>query len=400
MTLAVSQDFKNNVYGQTRQFDGRFTFNVPGYINNQVYLDDRIMKFDIIEEFPSLADTLPSNQCSITLDNRDGTFNFLTFSNMTQILASQPTMKFEIGLHVPVSTKNPDGIEWLPLGYYFLDSWQSDWDVQTVSLIGHDWLTQLSNIPFNSATYSNMNALVTAIFNTAGITNYSIDSSLNNFNTSKIVPKSYDCRTLLQSVGLATMCAVYQDRSGKMIVQPFPTLQSSGMFSAYTSSDNTLWHYPGSNTYSEINDDSGNKHISLANMYVFPKVSLEKSIYQLKVNVYSNGAINHAKTYTNGALNGGINGFTFTIDNPLIDSDSMADSVSKWYINESNYNAVYSVDWRQNPSLQSGDMVLVDDGMPVGGQAGTTTDKVARVTKQEFVYQGYLQGTSECRGGY
>lgn len=185
-----------------------------------------------------------------------------------------------------------------------------------------------------------------------------------------------------------------------MIVKPFPTLQTSGMFSGYVSSQNMLWHYAAPSTYSEINDDSGNKHISLGNMYTFPKVSLEKSIYELRINVYANGAINHTKVYTNGALNGGTNGVSFTIDNPLIDSDSNSDSIAAWYMNESNYNAVYTVDWRQNPSLESGDMILVDDGMPVGGVPGTTTDKVARITKQEFTYSGFLSGITECRGGY
>lgn len=597
--IPVSNYYKNTVGAQTRQFDARLTLNVPSYITNQQYLDDKIVRINVVEEFSTLSDSLPSDQCQITLDNRDGTFNFLSFSNMVQILASKPTMYVELGLNLntppqtltisfsgkisgstvengnihkrkdsstlpvpsgftfepptsdynnlryvdgtystesnaintdyslslfsfdiiraltdsygsgiwngktalsdkitiaqqyisqivfnwqgygssPTGNKasfslwnantsswyrtvnhtngtvtklsqtlsqsdlttsidangfinvmaysdpsngtvnsiiNTDYVEmvitipalnydeWIPAGYFFMNNWKIDASMQTVTLIGNDWLTMMANTDFPPASFSNMNALLTQIFNLAGCTNYSIDPVITSapFNTAKQTTQDMNCRQALQYVGIAAQCGVYQDRSGKMWVKAFSTLANSGSYSVYASSATRLWHNPTTqyNVYSEINDDGGNRRISLANMYELPQVELQNSIYQIKINVYSSGAVNHTNAYTNSALNGGTNGQSFTIDNPLIDTDSIAQSVANYYFAESNYNAVYTCQWRQNPSIQGGDIVIVDDGQAIGG-VPQSSNKISRIIKQEFVYEGSLSGTSVALGG-
>lgn len=396
--ISVSNDFINAVSSQTRQFDARVTLNIPNYLNNQTYGNDKIIKFDTTEEFTTMSDTLPSDQCQITLDNRDGTFNFLNYNNMTQILAGKPTIYIELGLHTPYGSST---IEWVPAGYFFMDNFKLDPVVQTVTLIGHDWLSIMSNFDFPPSSFSNMNNLLYQVFQIVGCTNYSIDPAVTNapYNTPKQTTQDMDCRQVLQHVGVATMCAVYQDRSGKMIIKPYPTLANNGYFSTYVSSQTQFWGYTTTqyNVYSEIDDDGGNRRIPLANMYEIPMIELQKSIYQIKVNVYSSGSVAHSNTYTNNALNG-TNGVSFTIDNPLIDSDTVAQNVANFFFTESNYNANYTCQWRQNPSIQCGDIVLVDDGQTVGG-VPQSSNKISRVIKQEFVYNGSLSGTSEVRGG-
>ena len=69
----------------------------------------------------------------------------------------------------------------------------------------------------------------------------------------------------------------------------------------------------------------------------------------------------------------------------------MADKVAEWFIREINYNAIYTINWRQNPALECADMILVEDSFDA--------EKQTRIIKQEFNYKGYLEGVTESRGG-
>jgi len=396
--LNVSTDFKKSVYSTIRQFNGRITFNVPNILNSALYGDDRIVRFSIVEEVSVLSDQIPSNELQLTMHNSDGIFNFLNFANMQSILASKPTIKVELGLVI----NNPDGSfkneEWLPMGIFNLDSWKSDVGAQTVTLTGYDYFTMLSNTDFQPASFNTLYDLAVAVFTNAGITKYNIDNSLKT-SSPKVLTDSYNSRSLLQWIGIASQSAVYQDRYGYINIKPFPTLQSSNMMTTYSTSQNALMGYTTvDKTVSEINDDMGTRHLALANMYTMPEVTLEKSIYQLSVKIYDGSQDGIQKVYTNANI-GGQNGISFTIDNPLINDVKTADVVAAWYLTESNYNAIHKANWRQNPCLESTDIVLAEDGIPVNNQKGTSASRQTRIYKQEFQYEGYLGGVTESRGG-
>jgi hypothetical protein len=75
----------------------------------------------------------------------------------------------------------------------------------------------------------------------------------------------------------------------------------------------------------------------------------------------------------------------------LVQSTTLADEIAKRFFDESKYNAIYVSDWRQNPVLETLDVILIHDT--------ETSAKQTRVVKQEFTYEGYLKGTTESRGG-
>lgn len=84
-------------------------------------------------------------------------------------------------------------------------------------------------------------------------------------------------------------------------------------------------------------------------------------------------------------------GATLKCDNPLIQSRELAAGVAEWIISESNLRALYRVNWRQNPCLEPGDIVLVEDSFGA--------KKQSRITKNDFQFQGYLSGKTETKGG-
>lgn len=398
--IPVDIDFKNAIYAQTRQFDSRVTFNSPtNNIVNEIYLDDRIIEFNIVEEFQPLSTTIPANQCTLTMDNRDGKFNFLTFSNMVQILAPRPNLFFELGLYTAT------GVQWIPAGYFILESWKIDSRVQTVTLFGHDFTTLFSDLPWKfQLNYSNMTAVFQDIFNQAGITNYNLDPIVANFNTAKVISTdtNIDLRRALQLAAIATTCAIYQDRTGKIWVKAYPTISNVAAWNLYpTASGTALFRSPTTQyvVASEINDDGGNRRINLKDSFEFPQVNLEKSIYKLIINIYTNGIKTDSKEYTNSQFTGNNNnGISFTIDDIFIDIEATAIQIKDLYMGETNFNAVYECDWRQNPSIEAGDVVLIEDGGNIGGQKQSST-KVTRIYRQEFIYRGDLSGHSQARGG-
>lgn len=126
-------------------------------------------------------------------------------------------------------------------------------------------------------------------------------------------------------------------------------------------------------------------------------------------NCYANGA--YLKIKANGSVNIKANGselkiqkttftlvdssvkegITLKIDNSLVDSVEVAKDVAEWVFSESKLRAIYDVNWRQNPALECGDIVIIEDAF---GEK-----KQSRITKQVFEYQGYLSGKTESKGG-
>ncbi|MEK4239059.1 hypothetical protein [Paenibacillus sp. FSL H7-0714] len=84
-------------------------------------------------------------------------------------------------------------------------------------------------------------------------------------------------------------------------------------------------------------------------------------------------------------------GTTLLVENPLINTPELALEVGSWLASEFAARAVYSISWRQNPALECGDIVLIEDSYG--------NKKQSRITKQEYTFQGYLRGKSETKGG-
>ncbi|MEH7093932.1 hypothetical protein [Neobacillus vireti] len=288
------------------------------------------------------------------------------------------------------------GTEWQPMGTFYLDSWKNDVGALTVTLVGYDNFTMLDNIPFGdvgTGANKNLYDLAVDVFQKAGITSYNIDQSLKNITTVTGFKEQVSCRVALQHIGIAGLSAVYQDRYGVMQIKPFSSVAAGGNYTTYAGSGLYAGFDPfNTGAYTEINDGNGMKRLDLDNMWDVPEITLDKSIYQVVVKVYSSTTDSTDYIQTNTAI-AGSNGQSFTLDNPLINTTARAQLVADWYINESNYNVVYKSNWRGNPVLESADIVIISNGID------EAFAKQGRIYKQEFQYEGYLTCQTESRGG-
>lgn len=389
--ITVTEDYRNAIYAPIRQIDARVHFTLFG--ETKTYYDDRIIRFNIVEERETVADTLPANEISLTLDNLDNEFNLLSLSNMDQVLASRPTIEIEFGLVYDDSVfltfyqadSDGESTEWIPMGTFYLAEWKNEREAKTITLVARDNLDYLSNTPYKNTMFEgNMYQLAEDVFIKAGVTDYEIDNNLKTVITSGFKEK-LDSRTALQHIGIATRSAIYQDRYGIMVIKPFEVLDASSNYLTFPTQD----YYHFGSLYPLVTSGFGMRNIDFDDMYEEPEITLDKSIYSVSINIYD-GEETREKSYINNEINGRY-GDSFSLDNPLIVNDSMADSVADWIIKESKYNAIYKVNWRQNPALECTDVVIIEDGM--------NAMKQSRIYRQEYAYEGYLTGITESRGG-
>lgn len=373
--LEASRKFKDNIYALIRETTARIKFTMDGVTKE--YDENYIIGIDILEEMDTLSTTIPSNEARITLDNTDGEFNFLNLRNIHQILAKRPKIEIEIGLELG------DTIEFVPMGTYYLIEWKNSIGAMTIELIARDNFDMLSQISYNSSINTNLYDLAVDILENAGITEYKIDESLKNIPTNGF-PERLDSRTALQHIGVASKSAVYQDRYGKIMIKPFRILGQSDNFITYCGQQ---LMYTSPATYSRVDEGYDMKNISFDNLFKEPEIKLDKSIYEVVVVVYPEKT---EEVFINTSIDGK-NGTSFKIDNPLIQNVERAEEVAHWIIKESNINAIYKTQWRQNPILECGDMILVQDSFDA--------KKQTRIVRNEFEFRGYLRGYTESRGG-
>lgn len=352
------------------------------------YFDDTVVRFNIIEDMSILNDTLPANQLSLTLNNESGEFDLITMEKMLTILASKPEIDVELGLVYDDGTT-----EWIPMGAFFMTDWKNDITSSVISVTANDFFFLMSDISYTPSATTNLKTLAAEILTASGVpTNRQvIDDSLATYTVIPLTDR-IDCRTALQYVGIAAQSAVFQDRKGNIVIKPFRTLDQASNYITYASTQDRFFHYPGPNTYSKLEWGGGMKYLDFDAMYEVPEITLEKSYYQIVVTQYStNPDIEPIENvFTNTAIVG-TNGLSFAIDCPLVGTYLWAKDIANWYFRESNYNAFFVIHWRQNPILECGDVILVEDSFG--------SEKQSRIISQEFNYEGYLEGTTTSRGG-
>ncbi len=186
----------------------------------------------------------------------------------------------------------------------------------------------------------------------------------------------------MQYVGIAGKAAIYQDRYGVVRVEQFQTLDESTSYIYFAGPD----MYTGM-IYPMADEGYDMKNITFDNVYKEPQIKLDKLLYSL-IMVINNGEEKQEVTFYNQGIKDGV---SFKIDNPLINTVEHAREVAEWIIEEYNLRAIYNIDWRQNPALECGDIILVEDSFKA--------KKQSRIIKQEFEYAGYLSGKTETKGG-
>lgn len=314
------------------------------------YTDAEIINMNILEEIDTLSNQVTSNEMKFTLNNQSKEFNILNPAGVYPYLQRKQKLKSYLGTVITDTLT-----EYVPMGVYYLSDWNSDEGSLTATFTARDSLDLLANGTFTATTYTSktLKYIIDDIMSRGGITAYNVDSALTSITVSGTLPET-DYRTTLQTVLIAGMSIAYSDRSGIIQIKQLAT----------TATVDT---------------------IDFDNMYNSPQIKLNKLINTVQV-VY--GA--NVYTLVDPAKLTGEQTQSVKIDNPLISTLAHATNVANWVLAEAKKRFIYEVSWRENQALESGDIVIVEDDY--------SEDKTVRITKQEFIYQGYLSGKTTGRG--
>lgn len=341
------------------------------------YEDDKLIKLNIIEEMNIISDKIPSNEIRFTIDNSNKEFNILNPEGFYRFLKERQEVKATIGIEVAENE-----FEFVPMGKFYLTDWQSDEGALTTTFIARDIFELLENKEYTSINNTNLYDLAEDILTKANVENYYIDEGLKNIPTSGF-EKPLNARKALQYLGIAGKAAIYQDRHGILQIKQFKTLDERDTQYIYFAGPDMFTGM----VYPAVDEGYDMKNITFDNVYKEPQIKLDKLLYSL-IMVVHNGEEKQEVTFYNQGIKDGV---SFKIDNPLINTVEHAGEVAEWIIEEYNLRAIYNIDWRQNPALECGDIVLVEDSYDA--------KKLSRIIKQEFEYAGYLSGKTETKGG-
>jgi hypothetical protein len=364
--LNASNEFKSLIYENGRYTQFKINFTLDGVTTT--YYDERIVSVDVLEECSVINDTSTTNEAVIVLDNQDNTFNFLRNDQFETIIEKKPKLELYCGIQLSDLTT-----EWIPLGVYFLHEWENDTTVMTINLICRDYFENLANDSIKNANVTDtLSDLAATILTNSGITNYSLDSSLNNYSGS--FPSVIDSRTALQQIAQATMCTLYQDRYGKINIKP-------------VSKFHMVSTYPGSTTfpvvYTLVNNSFQMRNVTQDYMYTYPTLKIQRKVKEIAFNLSSTTFVVQNGTVTTGD--------SFSIENPFITTQAHALEVAEWIFDNTKHTGYYETDWKQNPLLECLDTVIIDD------YSGKPRQSI--ITRQEFNYAGFLKGRTTAKGG-
>jgi hypothetical protein len=313
------------------------------------YTDDDIIKLDVIEELDTINNQVSSNEMSFVINNLDKSFNILNPAGIYPYLQRKQKLKPYLGVYVGGTP------EYVPMGVYYLTEWKSDEGTLTASFIARDILDILDQNTFISKTFTSktLKYIIDELMTDNSITDYVVDSALSSIIVTGTLPEA-TYKSTLQTVCIAGQAVIYSDRFGCIQIK-------------------------------QLTNTASVSTIDFNLVYNIPQIKLNKLINTINVVYGSN-------LYTLVDVDKPADEQTLSvkIDNPLISTLSHAENVADWVLSEVKKRFLYDINWRQNPALESGDIVTVEDDF--------SENKSMRITKQEFNYQGYLGGKSTGKG--
>jgi hypothetical protein len=388
----------------------------------KVYTGQELTNVNILEEISTTSKQVTANELEFSIDNQDQKFDFLNPAGVYTTM--QKTMKIDSFIGVETFT---DVVEYAKAGTFYLTEWNSLNDGLIAKFKARDKLDLMTQTTYKKGLYQSrtLTNLATDVLTDFGFSasDYNIDTALNSITVYSYIPVMSH-RDALQLIAIAGQAVVYVDRNNVIQID-----QLSNTLQSYTLSFANSYNKPITelaplvknvevSAYS-FNSDAGTSEIYKGTLTLSGTVNVWVDYSEPATGgsaSLSSGTLNSATYYTNGALLNitktgdttitvtgyklnsyktpvtvadQTDGATITVDNILISNATLADTVADWIIVEEGKKYISKSTWRQNPAIEAGDRITVEN---------VFDDLDARVTKQVFRFNGALSGESEARG--
>jgi hypothetical protein len=350
------------------------------------YTGEELISLKVIEEMDLLSSTFPSNEFTFTVDNRDRSFNLINPEGFYRFIQTGQEVNAYMGLKINEEEAETEVFEEVLLGTFYLTEWKSDLGALTTTFTARDITNTLVNKPeyVNALVNPNLYDLAVDILTKNGIEKFEIDERLRDIPSWGFI-EPINPRTALQHIAIASQSAIYQNREGVVILKHFDPIEASTGYIIFAGPD----QFAGQTT-PEVDVNYTFYVIDFDNLFQEPEIVLESAVKSLTFSVQTDATTKIEETIENADPNAN-KGVSYKYDNPLIITAVQAQKIAEWMFLEYDFDAKYTAVWRQNPAFELGDAVAIED--IYGGM------KKVRITKQEFNFQGYLDGVTEGKGG-
>lgn len=385
---------------------------------------ENLIGLKVDRQLDVIAEDIVEGKLNFTIDNQDQAFNILNPTGIFQFLQKNQRIDAFLGVNTGAI------IEYVPMGKYYLDDWSTNENTLEASFDAVDWLERMRKQTY----YKGLNQtrslydLAIDVCTDFGLdaTEYSIDTALQSITPTAFLPIC-NYKQALQYIAIAGQAVLYCDREGIVTIEqmgntntgvtidiqnafePSPKINLTDVLKRVDTKVYTITTSASTTQVAKATVDiSGTQTIIIE--YDFPASSVNAGI--------SAGTLDSATYYTNAcfltithtgsttitltgnqiALTTSINETTTTsdegevrvIENQLITTTALAINVGAYIKQELEKRNIFFVNWRMNPSLEITDIVDVEN------QFETSED--VRIIKQNFVFTGALDGTTEVRG--
>lgn len=310
----------------------------------QTYNKENIMSFSNSDSIDILSGALPEQSLNFVLDNIGNQWNPLNAQGQTKYLSEQQSIHIQYGMKV-------DGnIEWIDAGILYLAEWNTPSNGIQATFTAKNVLTFMG-VPYTGTRTGTLFEIAEAAIGQIDLPDYAtyyFDPSLKdksvNFSADT---NDYNVDEILQMVANAGNCIMYQNRTGCLKIEPMQ---------------------------SELSDYIIGKQW----LYAWPEVSLSKKLR----NVVVNDGLATVHNDTDGADQ--------TVDNPLITTGALAQSVGEWTANILKGRTTVSGTFRPDVRLSAGDIITIENQFSENG------NKVV-ITSIKYNFDGGFKGTFEGR---
>ena len=312
------------------------------------YTGDKLIDLKVLEEMDLLTSTVPSNEMKFVLDNSDQLFNILNPNGIYRFLVPNQEMTAQIGLLI-----GENKYEWIPMGKYFLTEWTVEEGAMTSTFVGRDIFTKLEAVDYTTLLQdTNLYDLAENILIEANVEKYKIDETLKTIPTKGFIAP-IKVREALQMISIAGRCVVRQVRDGSIDIEHFEELTFETGYITFAGQE-----IAGPTVRPQIYIDYQFQVIDFDTVFNAPKISLSQQVTHVVIKVHETSEIITDIKYINPDVKEGIG---YEINNPLINTEEQASLIAEFMFREYNLIAEYTASWIQNPVLECGSVILIED---------------------------------------
>lgn len=394
----------------------------------KVYSKTDITKYSHEMNVSPIGKNVPMNRMNFSIDNIDNEYDPNNETGLSKYLMQRQLMKVKYGFKL-----DNGSIEYIQGGKFYLSEWDSPQNGITANFVARD-LLEFMNKTYTKGLYSpsgtSLYSLAIDVLNEAnlplnddGNVKWSVSTALQNIYTTAPLPMC-SLAECLQYIAQAGCCVMYCDRNDVLHIEPINNVVTDyqlGEFNMLSrpemslqkpvrSIETKVYKYHSDETGKELFNGevaiSGTKTLVIA--YSDSAINVSASVIDGTLDnatYYTNAchltitATGYARVYITGdvlksstsnyVIDVSNEGETQTVDNPLINFDSVAYSTSQWVKQWLMTRKILKLgNYRADPRLDPADIIQVDNKF--------STDTV-RTTSIKYTYTGSFKATGEGR---